>query len=175
MMGEQRRSGRGASLRALEAMLPRDHILRRMDRLLDISELRRALAPHYSRQGRPSIAPELLIRMTLIGRLHGITSERRLYEEVRFNLAYRWFCRLPLGADVPHHPTFSKNRPGRFRDAGVFRLLFEQTVRRCGACRLEGCGDRRLLRRGRCELAAQDARERHGCCPACPAGTRVVG
>ena len=69
--------------------------------------------------------------MALIGRLYAITSERRLCEEVCFNLAYRWFCRLPLDARVPHHSTFSKNRHGRFRDAGVFRLLFEQTVRRC--------------------------------------------
>jgi transposase len=130
-MGEQRQGGKGASWRALGAMVPSDHILRRIDRLLDVGELRDALAPHYSGKGRPSIAPELLIRMALIGRLYAITSERRLCEEVRFNLAYRWFCRLPLDARVPHHSTFSKNRHGRFRDAGVFRLLFEQTVRRC--------------------------------------------
>lgn len=131
MMGEQRQCGKGASWRALGATVPPDHILCRIDRLIDVGELRDALAPHYSGKGRPSIAPELLIRMALIGRLYAITSERRLCEEVRFNLAYRWFCRLPLDARVPHHSTFSKNRHGRFRDAGVIRLLFEQTVRRC--------------------------------------------
>ncbi|MFN3677957.1 MAG: transposase [Sphingomonas pseudosanguinis] len=131
MMGEQQRGGKGASWRALGAMIPADHILRRIDGLIDLGELRHALAPHYSRRGRPSIAPELLIRMSLIARLYGLTSERRLCEEVRFNLAYRWFCRLPLDAPVPHHSTFSKNRHGRFRDAGIFRILFEQTVRRC--------------------------------------------
>lgn len=136
MMGEQRRGGKCAGWRALGAMLPPDHVLRRIDRLLDMGELRDVLAPHYSRHGRPSVAPELLLRMALIGRLHGITSERRLCEEVRFNLAYRWFCRLPIGAPVPHHSTFSKNRHGRFRDAGVFRALFEQTVRRCVAAGL---------------------------------------
>ncbi|MBB5717089.1 IS1182 family transposase, partial [Sphingomonas aerophila] len=93
------------------------------------------------RKGRPSIAPELLIRMALIGRLYGITSERRLCEQVRFNLAYRWFCRLPLDARVPHHSTFSKNRHGRFRDAGIFRVLFEQTVRRCAKAGLITCKD----------------------------------
>ena len=71
-----------------------------------------------------------------IARLYGITSERRLCEEVRFNLAYRWFCRLPLDAPVPHYSTFSKNRHGRFRDAGIFRILFEQTMRRCADARL---------------------------------------
>jgi transposase len=117
-------------------MIPADHILRRIDGLIDLGELRDALAPHYSRRGRPSIAPELLVRMALIARLYGITSERRLCEEVRFNLAYRWFCRLPPDARVPHHSTFSKNRHGRFRDAGIFRILFEQTVRRCADARL---------------------------------------
>lgn len=131
MMGEQQRGGKAASWRALGAMIPADHILRRIDGLIDLGELRDALAPHYSHRGRPSIAPELLVRMAMIARLYGITSERRLCEEVRFNLAYRWFCRLPLDAPVPHHSTFSKNRHGRFRDAGIFRILFEQTVRRC--------------------------------------------
>jgi transposase len=135
MMGEQQRGGKAASWRALGAMIPADHILRRIDGLIDLGELRDALAPHYSHRGRPSIAPELLVRMAMIARLYGITSERRLCEEVRFNLAYRWFCRLPLDAPVPHHSTFSKNRHGRFRDAGIFRILFEQTVRRCANAR----------------------------------------
>jgi transposase len=130
MMGESRKS-KGTDWRALEGMVPADHILRRLDRLLDMNALRAGLASHYSKRGRPSVAPELLIRMSLIGRLYGIRSERRLCQEVQFNLAYRWFCRLPLNTDVPHHSTFSKNRHGRFRDAGIFRLLFEQTVRRC--------------------------------------------
>jgi len=140
MMGEQDQT-KGVSWRTLGATVPPDHILRRIDRLLDFAELRDALASHYSVKGRPSIAPELLIRMTLIGRLYAITSERRLCEEVRFNLAYRWFCRLPLNARVPHHSTFSKNRHGRFRDADVFRLLFEQTVRRCVRAGLVGYKD----------------------------------
>ena len=135
MMGEQR-GMRDADVQALGRFVPPDHLLRRIDRLLDLGELRAALAPHYARGGRPSVAPELLIRMALIGRLYGIGSERRLCEEVRCNLAYRWFCRLPLEERVPHHSTFSKTRHGRFRDADVFRLLFEQTVRRCMAAGL---------------------------------------
>ncbi|MBB3588865.1 MULTISPECIES: transposase [Sphingomonas] len=132
MMGPTCRGGReGASCRTIEAMLPTDHLLRRIDRCLETSELRQALAGHYSTRGRPSIDPELLIRITLIGRIYAIPSERRLCEELRYNLAYRWFCRLAPGDKVPHHSTFSKNRHGRFRDAGVFRTLFEGTVRRC--------------------------------------------
>lgn len=141
MVGEQRQGGKGKSWWALGEAVPAGHILRRIDRQLDMAELRDALASHYSRKGRPSVAPELLIRMALIGCLYAITSERRLCEEVRYNLAYRWFCRLPLGAAVPHHSTFSKNRHRRFRDAGVFRLLFENTVRRCIAAGLVAARD----------------------------------
>lgn len=139
MMGSTCGTGRnGVGSRTIDAMLSRDHLLRRVDRLLDMGELRAALTRHYSPRGRPSIDPEMLIRMTLIGRIYAITSERRLCEELRYNLAYRWFCRLPVGAAVPHHSTFSKNRYGRFRDADVFRLLFENTVRRCIAAGLVG-------------------------------------
>lgn len=142
MMGRACDAGRsGAGARTIAAMLPRDHLLRRVDALLDMGELRAALAGHYSSRGRPSVDPELLIRMTLIGRIYAITSERRLCEELRYNLAYRWFCRLPAGAAVPHHSTFSKNRHGRFRDAGVFRLLFEASVRRCVAAGLVAMKD----------------------------------
>jgi transposase len=142
MMGELNGAGRrGARPSAIDSLLPREHLLRRVDRLLDMGDLRNALACHYSPRGRPSIDPELLIRMTLIGRIYAITSERRLCEEVRYNLAYRWFCRLPLGTAVPHHSTFSKNRHGRFREAGVFRLLFENTVRRCVAAGLVAAKD----------------------------------
>jgi transposase len=120
----------------MNAMLPRDHLLRRVDQLLDLRELRALLALHYSLCGRPSVDPELLIRMALVGRLYAIPSERRLCEEVRYNVAYRWFCRLAPGAAIPHHSTFSKNRHGRFREAGVFRTLFEATVRQCIAAGL---------------------------------------
>lgn len=131
MMGSATAERTGPGWRAMNAMLPRDHLLRRVDRLLDLGGLRAMLASHYSPRGRPSVDPELLIRMALIGRLYAVRSERRLCEEVRYNLSYRWFCGLAPGAAVPHHSTFSKNRHGRFRDAGVFRLLFEATVRRC--------------------------------------------
>ena len=63
--------------------------------------------------------------------LHGITSERRLIEEVRMHLAYRWFTRLGFEQEIPDHSTFSKNRHGRFRQLGVFQEVFEEIVRRC--------------------------------------------
>ncbi len=116
---------------SLERHVPAGHLLRAIDRFVDLEEVRAHVAPFYSPIGRPSIDPELLIRMLLVGYCFGIRSERRLCEEVHLNLAYRWFCRLGLDGDVPDHSTFSKARHGRFRDSDLLRVLFEETVWRC--------------------------------------------
>lgn len=118
---------------SLEEHVPADHLLRAIDRFVELSDIRRQLEPFYSAIGRPSFDPELMIRMLLIGYCCSIRSERRLCEEVHLNLAYRWFCRLGLDGRVPDHSTFSKNRHGRFRDSDLLRRLFEATVRRCMA------------------------------------------
>src|SRR5579872_4916902 len=116
---------------SLERHVPANHLLRSIDRFVELGELRRELSAFYSTTGRPSIAPELMIRMLLVGYCSGIRSERRLCEEVHLNLAYRWFCRLGLDGDVPDHSTFSKNRHGRFRESDLLRRLFETVLRRC--------------------------------------------
>ncbi len=116
---------------SLDGHVPADHLLRSVDRFVDLAGLRRELAPFYSETGRPSVDPELMIRMLILGYCFGIRSERRLCDEVHLNLAYRWFCRLGLDGKVPDHSTFSKNRHGRFRDSDLLRQLFEATVRRC--------------------------------------------
>jgi transposase len=125
----------------LEDHVPRNHLLRGIDRFLDLNDLRQHLAEFYSHTGRPSVDPELMIRMLVIGYSFGIRSERRLCEEVHLNLAYRWFCRLGLEDAVPDHSTFSKNRHGRFRDSCTFRHVFENVLQRCmveGLVRGEG-------------------------------------
>ena len=116
---------------SIEDHVPQDHLLRSIDHFVDLGDMRRHLAPFYSSIGRPSVDPELVIRMLIVGYAFGIRSERRLCEEVHLNLAYRWFCRLDLGDPVPDHSTFSKNRHGRFRDSNLFRHLFEQVLSRC--------------------------------------------
>ncbi len=116
---------------SLDAHVPPDHLLRSIDRFVDLSEVRRELAPFYSSMGRPSVDPELMIRILIVGYCFGIRSERRLCDEVHLNLAYRWFCRLGLEGDVPDHSTFSKNRHGRFRESDLLRRVFETVVRRC--------------------------------------------
>ena len=84
-----------------------DHMLRGIDRHLALDDLRQSLKPFYSQIGRPSVDPELMIRMLIVGYCMGIRSERRLCDEVHLNLAYRWFCRLGLDGKVPDHSTFS--------------------------------------------------------------------
>ena len=116
---------------SLERHVPSDHLLRSIDRFVELGELRRELAPFYSTIGRPSIDPELMIRMLIVGYCFGIRSECRLCDEVHLNLAYRWFCRLGLDGDVPDHSTFSKNRHGRFRQSDLLRRVFETVLRRC--------------------------------------------
>jgi len=139
MMGESRVGQEALFYEfSLERHVPADHLLRSIDRFVDLSGVRAHLRPFYSEIGRPSIDPELMIRMLLVGYCFGIRSERRLCEEVHLNLAYRWFCRLGLEGEVPDHSTFSKNRHGRFRDCDLLRELFETTVRRCMAEGLVG-------------------------------------
>ena len=122
----------------LEDLVPADHLLRKIDTVLDLSWLRSELRPHYSDIGRPSICPELMIRMLVVGYCYSIHSERRLCEEVALNWAYRWFCRLDLEDRVPDHSTFSINRHGRFRESDILRKVFEEVVCRCMAAGLVG-------------------------------------
>jgi transposase len=138
MMGTQAAPERLFYDFCLEDHVPGDHLLRRIDRFLDLSDVRQKLRPFYCSIGRPSVDPELMIRMLIIGYCCGIRSERRLCEEVHLNLAYRWFCRLGLDGQVPDHSTFSRNRHGRFRQSNILRHLFEMVVRRCMAQGLVG-------------------------------------
>jgi transposase len=109
------------------------HLLRRINPTVTriLAEFREKLEPFYSEIGRPSIDPELMIRMLIVGYCYGIRFERKLCEEVELHLAYRWFCRLDLDDKVPDHSTFSVNRHGRFRDSDLFRQVFEAVVRAC--------------------------------------------
>ena len=131
MMGEPvGRRGRFFYQFNLEEMVPSDHLLRNIDAVLELSWLRSELAPYDSHTGCPSVDPELLIRMLIVGDCRSIRSERRLCQELKVNLAYRWFCGLGLEDRVPDHSTFSVNRHGRFRASDILRKVFEEVV--CG-------------------------------------------
>ncbi len=113
----------------LDDRVPADHLVRRLDAVLDLSWLRTELAPYYSHTGCPSVDPELMIRIMLLGYCYSIRSDRRLCQEIDMNLAYRWFCRLGLEDRVPDHSTFSHNRHGRFRVSVLLRAVFVSAVR----------------------------------------------
>ena len=117
----------------LEERIPEHHLLRRLNPIVTrvLVELREKLKPFYSEIGRPSIDPELMLRMLIVGYCYGTRFERKLCEDVELHLAYRWFCRLDLDDKVPDHSTFSVNRHGRFRDSDIFRQLFEAVVKAC--------------------------------------------
>ena len=138
MMGTQAAPARLFYDFCLDDHVPADHLLRQIDRFLELGAVRRELAGHYSTIGRPSVDPELMIRMLIVGYCFAIRSERRLCEEVHLNLAYRWFCGLGLDGKVPDHSTFSRNRHGRFRQSNILRHVFESVVQRCMAEGLVG-------------------------------------
>jgi transposase len=115
----------------LEDQIPENHLLRLIDQHVSFEFVRQQLKDSYSETGRPSVDPELLLRILLIGYLYGISSERRLVEELRMHLAWRWFTGLGFDQEIPHHSTFSKNRHGRFQESKLFEQLFEQVVHQC--------------------------------------------
>src|SRR5258708_39248431 len=110
----------------LGELVPKDHLVRKIDTALDLSWLRSEIAPHYSSTGRPSVDPELTIRMLVVGYVFAIRSERLICREVRVNLAYRWFCKLGIEDTVPDHSAFSRARNELFREGDVFRRMFER-------------------------------------------------
>jgi len=139
MMGRQDRDqGRLFYDFNLDDVVPRHHLLRRMNVFVTaaLADLHEQLKPFYSEIGRPSVDPELMIRMLIVGYCYGIRHERRLCEELKLHLAYRWFCRLDLDDKVPHHSTFSINRLERFRDSDILRHVFERVVAACMAAGL---------------------------------------
>jgi transposase len=131
MMGRQRRDQAKLFYEfRLDDRIPKTHLLRRIDVFVTaaLADLHKELEPHYSDIGRPSVDPELMICMLIVGYCCGIRSERRLTQEVELHLAYRWFCKLDLEDEIPHHSTFSANRLGRFRKSDVLRHVFERVV-----------------------------------------------
>src|SRR5438067_5941197 len=134
MMGRQDRDQRQLFYEfSLDEMIPADHLLRRINVFATavLADLHHQLKAFYSDIGRPSVDPELMIRMLLVGYCYGIRHERRLCQEVALHLAYRWFCKLDLDDKIPHHSTFSVNRLGRFRESEILRHIFERVVAAC--------------------------------------------
>ena len=131
MMGDQPRREPWFYYFRLEDQIPEHPLLKRLDRHVDFSFVRERLKGAYSPLGRPSIDPEILLRLLLVGYLYGITSERRLMEEVRMHLAYRWFTRLGIEQAIPDHSTFSRTGTGGSGNQESFWKFLKKSC--CGA------------------------------------------
>ena len=114
-----------------EDIIPKNHILRKIDKIVSFECIYDLLKPTYSETGRPSIDPVCLVKMLLIGYLFGIKSERRLVNEVALNIAYRWFCGFNITDSIPDHSTFSKNRISRWKESHLFEKVFVCIVQEC--------------------------------------------
>src|SRR5258707_9005366 len=160
MMGQHDRSEALFYYFRLEDQVPETHLLRLIEKHISFAFVREKLKESYSETGRPSIDPELLLRILLIGYLYGITSERKLIEELRMHLAWRWFTGLGFDQEIPHHSTFSKNRHGRFQESKLFEQLFEEIVARCleaGLVQGDNLSGGRKFRRGQCQQGEPDS------------------
>jgi transposase len=112
----------------IEDLVPQDHLLRKIDRYIDFSFIGDKVRPYYSEnKGRPS-DPILLFKMMFIGYFYGIRSERQIEQEVKTNVAYRWFLGLRLNDSVPDHSTISWNRRTRFHNTNIFQEIFDEIV-----------------------------------------------
>jgi len=131
LLGEQQKQATMFHYIRMEDMVPENHLLRMVDKYIDFSFIREKVKHLYSHTGRPSIDPEVMLRMLIIGYLYGITSERRLCEELKMHIGYRWFTGLSLEDKVPDHSTFSKNRHQRFVENNIFQDIFDEIINQC--------------------------------------------
>src|SRR6266567_4639884 len=131
MMGQHSRSEALFCYFRLGDQVPETHLLRLIEKHISFAFVRERLKQSYSETGRRSIDPELLLCILLIGYLYRITGERKLVQELRMHLAWRWFTGLGFDQEIPHHSTFAKNRHGRFQESKLFEELFEQIVKQC--------------------------------------------
>jgi len=115
----------------IESLIPENHLLRKIERMVSFDFIYDLLAPYYPATGRPSVDPVSMFKMLLIGYLYGIKSERRLVEEVQLNIAYRWFCGFELDDTIPNHSTFSKTRTRKWQQSDLFQKAFYEIVKQC--------------------------------------------
>ena len=144
MLRERREKQQKLDIVILEQLVPKDHLLRRIDEAVDFSFIYDLCAPLYcADNGRPAIDPEVIFRMLIVGYLYGIKSEARLEEEINYNMAYKWFCGLGLTEKAPDATTISQDRRRRFRDNNIAEEIFNEILRQCIAKGLValGCKD----------------------------------
>jgi transposase len=126
MMGRRRFAAKLYYQLSLDRLVPSDHLLRCIAEVIDFSFVYPLARPYYSHTGQPSVDPVVLFKALLVGYLYGVTSERRLMDEIQVNLAYRWFLGYDLDEAIPDHSVLSKAR-ARFGPE-VFEEFFRQSI-----------------------------------------------
>lgn len=115
----------------IESIVPANHLLRRLDSVLDLSFVREVVSECYAAgRGRPGIDPELAVRMMILGVVYNL-SDRELCDEIAMHAGMRWFCRLNFHDPVPDHSTLSRLRNERWAESGLFERLFDEVLRQC--------------------------------------------
>jgi transposase len=115
----------------LEELVPQDHFLRKLDKLIDFSFIYKDVEHLYSQVGRPAIDPVILVKSLLLGFIYNIDSERKLEKEIQVNLAFKWFLGIDLDERAPDHSTISQTRIRKFNSTNLFENLFIEVVKRC--------------------------------------------
>ena len=120
------------TLACVDELVPQNHLLRKIDRVIDWSFIYDLVREKYSPDmGRPSIDPVVLIKIVIIQYLYGIRSMRQTIREIEVNVAYRWFLGLDLYEKVPHFSTFGKNYTRRFKGTDLFEQIFSRILQKC--------------------------------------------
>ncbi len=119
----------GMEFVCIEELVPKDHLLRKIDRVVDFDFIRYKVKDLYcADNGRPAVDPVVLFKMLFLGYLFGVRSERQLVREIQVNVAYRWFIGYGLSDKIPDASTFSQNRRRRFTESMVYQEIFDEIV-----------------------------------------------
>ena len=115
-------------LSTMEQLVPEDHLVRKLDKHISFGFIRELTKPYYSDMGRPGYNPVILFKIAFIKSVFGISSIRRTVEEIKINIAYRWFIGIPFSESIPEHSTYSKNYTLRFMNTDVYNQIFENIL-----------------------------------------------
>src|SRR5512137_39230 len=114
---------------SIEELVPKDHLLRKIDKVIDFGFIREKVKDLYcADNGRPAVDPVVLFKMLFIGYLYGVRSERQLVRDIQVNVAYRWFLGYGLTAKIPDASTISQNRRRRFAESSIYQEIFDEIV-----------------------------------------------
>lgn len=115
-------------LSTMEMLIPDNHLVRKLDKYIKFDFIRELAAPYYSKLGRPGYDPVVIFKIAIIKNLFGIPSIRQTVEELKVNIAYRYFLGIPFSEEIPDHSTYSKNYTNRFMNTDIYEKVFSNIL-----------------------------------------------